>query len=128
MRRPVRLVGLGLLALATMAHVGSPNVVFDGNAGPYTIRVIVRPPQVVPGLADITVRTAEPDVRRIVIRPVFWRTGAVGAPAGDAIKAIPGETGAYAGTLWLMSRGAYSVYVTVDGGRGSGVAIVPVLP
>jgi hypothetical protein len=28
--------------------------------------------------------------------------------------------------LWLMSRGSYSVYVTVQGARGSGTAIVPV--
>ena len=30
------------------------------------------------------------------------------------------------GQLWLMAYGAYSVYVTVDGARGSGTAIVPV--
>jgi hypothetical protein len=32
----------------------------------------------------------------------------------------------YAGQIWLMSRGSYSVYVTVNGARGSGTAIVPI--
>ena len=39
------------------AHVGSPNVFFDGMAGPYAVRVIIRPPSVVPGLAEIVVLT-----------------------------------------------------------------------
>jgi hypothetical protein len=33
----------------------------------------------------------------------------------------------YAGQLWLMERGAYSVYVTVEGASGSGVVSVPVM-
>src|SRR5262249_1636683 len=36
------------------------------------------------------------------------------------------QTQVYSGQLWLMAYGAYSVYVTVDGPRGSGTVIVPV--
>jgi hypothetical protein len=32
----------GMVLLA--AHVGSPNVFYEGNAGPYPVRVVVRPP------------------------------------------------------------------------------------
>ncbi len=45
-----------LVAATARAHVGSPNVFFDGNAGPYPVRVIVRPPEVIPGVAEVTVR------------------------------------------------------------------------
>src|SRR5205085_9303831 len=40
---------------------------------------------------------------------------------------VAGASRVYAGQLWLMARGAYSVYVTVDGPTGSGTAIVPVM-
>ncbi|MGH9884625.1 MAG: hypothetical protein ACREBE_03800 [bacterium] len=114
--------------MVASAHVGSPNVVFDGNAGPYPIRVVVRPPQVVPGLADVVIRSDAEDVTRVAIRPVFWRAGVKGAPTpDDAVRVqAAGKTAVFTGRLWLMAYGSYSVYVTVDGARGSGTAIVPV--
>jgi hypothetical protein len=115
-----------IVVLVSSAHIGSPNVLFDGTAGPYAVRVIVRPPEVVPGLAEVTVRVDAPDVEHVVIRPVFWRAGVAGAPAGDDLKRVAGQDRVYTGQLWLMSYGAYSVYVTVSGTRGSGMAIVPV--
>jgi hypothetical protein len=65
-------------------------------------------------------------VKRVEIRPVFWRVGVRGAPAGDEMKLVAGETQTYSGQLWLMAYGAYSVYVTVDGAHGVGTAVVPV--
>ena len=113
-------------ACVVAAHIGSPNVLFDGTAGPYAVRVIVRPPEVVPGRAEVTVRVDASDVEHVVIRPVFWRAGVAGAPAGDDLRRIDGQERVYNGQLWLMAYGAYSVYVTVSGARGSGTAIVPV--
>ncbi len=124
-----RLAGLGLALIVwtvVSAHIGSPNVLFEGTAGPYPVRVIVRPPEVVPGLAEVIVRVAAADVQQVLIRPVFWRVGSGGAPTGDVIRRVAGEQNVYSGQLWLMARGAYSVYVSVSGGRGSGTAIVPV--
>lgn len=121
------------VAVVTSAHIGSPNVFYDGAAGPYPVRVIVRPPAVVPGIAEVTVRltglsaaAAPADVPRVVVRPVFWRAGAKGAPTGDDAVRVAGAPDTYTGQLWLMSAGASSVYVTVSGARGSGTAIVPV--
>ncbi len=119
------LLVLAAVAVAS-AHIGSPNVLFDGSAGPYPVRVIVRPPEVVPGLAEVIVRVDAPDVQQVLIRPVFWRAGTAGAPTGDAIAGVSGQKNLYAGQLWLMAYGAYSVYVSVSGPRGSGTAIVPV--
>jgi hypothetical protein len=124
-----RLAGLALalfVVTVATAHIGSPNVVFDGAAGPYQVRVVVRPPMVVPGLADVVVRVTSDDITRIGIRPVFWRAGVKGSPTPDFAERVAGQPRSYAGKLWLMSRGAYSVYVSVEGARGSGTAIVPV--
>jgi hypothetical protein len=118
-------LALALVTIAT-ADVGSPNVIFDGNAGPYPVRVIVRPPSVVPGLADVIVRVDAPDASRVVLRPVYSRVGVTGAPQGDEAPRTRGRPNVYTGQLWLMVRGAYSVYVTVSGTRGEGTAIVPV--
>src|SRR5918998_1684204 len=98
LRTLVRTVALVFLLVVTSAHVGSPNVFFDGLAGEYPVRVIVRPPQVIPGLAEITVRLTggnASDVKRIVVRPVYWRTGTNGSPRGDEAVRVPGPDPIY---------------------------------
>ena len=117
------------LVVVASAHVGSPDVFFDGMAGPYAVRVMVRPPQVVPGLAEIIVRANganASDVRAVVVRPVFWSTGAKGSPRGDTAQRIPAPDPTFTARLWLMRTGSWSVQVTVNGARGAGVISVPV--
>lgn len=114
------------LFLALAAHIGSPNVVFDGDAGPYAVRVVVRPPSVVPGRAEVVVQLPPGEEATVGIRPVFWRVGTAGSPSADEAVRVAGTSNVYAGQIWLMSRGSYSVYVSVNGARGSGTAIVPV--
>ena len=126
MRRLIGVLFAASVFVIASAHVGSPDVIYDGTAGPYAVRVIVRPPNVVPGLAEVVVRVQSNDVARVTIRPVFWRTGVNGSPAPDAMARVPGHDPVYTGQVWLMARGAYSVYVTVSGARGSGTTIVPV--
>src|SRR5439155_16027730 len=84
-----------------------------------------RPPNVVPGLAEITVRVQEP-VQRITVLPVFWKAGREGAPPADVARPVRGETNLYSAELWLMTPGAYSVDVTIEGSRGKGTLVVPV--
>lgn len=115
------------IAVVSSAHIGSPDVFYDGAAGPYKLHVRVSPPTVVPGVAWVYVRTAETDLDSIFIRPVYWRAGVQGAPPGEALTPVPGEKGLYSGKLWLMSRGSSSVYVDVVGARGKHTATVPVL-
>ncbi len=112
--------------LVASAHVGSPDVTFDGAAGPYTIRAIVRPPSVVPGLAEVVVRAASDDADSVSIQPVFWRTGVAGSPSPDKMSRVAGQPRVFTGQVWLMAHGSYSVYVRVDGRKGRGTAIVPV--
>jgi hypothetical protein len=128
MRRVAPLLWLGLLLgpTACFGHVGSPNVVYEGHAGAYPVRVIVKLPGVVPGLADIHVRVLTNGARRVTVLPAYWRTGLKGAPSPDECKPVRGETNLFHSELWLMTQGSYSVHVHVEGERGSGAVIVPV--
>ncbi len=122
----------GALAIAAgaaaSAHVGTSNAYFDGAAGPYGVRVIVRTPGVIPGLAQVTVRILDGEgVRRVTVRPLRSDVGLVGAPPPDAARPVPGEAGLYGGELWLMTAGSYSVEVGVAGAAGEGTVFVPVL-
>lgn len=112
--------------LSAQAHIGSPNVFFDGTVGEYRVQVIIRPPQVVPGQAEITVRTQGGPVDHVSVLPVFWNVGRKGAPPPDEARLVSGQTNLYSAALWLMKSGAYSVDVNVQGPRGEGTLIVPV--
>ena len=122
----MRFVASISLAVVLAAHVGSPDVYYSGNAGPYAVDVVIRPPQVVPGIADVHVHVRDSVVTSVVIRPVYWRAGAKGSPKGDAASPVPSGQGSFAGQLWLMTSGTYSVYITVTGRAGSGTLVVPV--
>lgn len=124
-----KLVAIGALAAAWLifsAHVGSPNVFFEGEAGNYPVRVVIRPPDAIPGLADISVRVGSADVQTVTVRPVRWDLGLEGAPRPDEATKSPGEPDLWTAQLWFMDFGSYSVYVGVDGPDGAGEAIVPV--
>ena len=125
------LVAGGLIAAfapTTSAHVGTSNAYFDGVAGPYGVRVIVRTPGVIPGLAQASVRILSGEgVERVTMRPLRADVGLDGAPPPDVAVAVPGEAGLYSGELWLMTAGSYSVEVGVAGSEGAGTVFVPVL-
>ncbi len=112
--------------LAAEAHIGSPNVFFEGKAGEYFVCVVIRPAQVVPGLAEISVRVPGGPVERVTVLPVYSRTGREGSPPADEAELVRGETNLYSAALWLMKPGAYSVDVTIEGSRGRGTLVLPV--
>ena len=121
----------GLVAVAgstASAHVGTSNAYFDGAAGPYEVRVIVRTPGVIPGLAQASVRILGGEgVERVTVRPLRSDVGLEGAPPPDVAVPVPGEQGLYSAELWLMTAGSYSVEVGVAGAEGEGTVFVPVL-
>jgi len=118
------LLGL-MLSLPAAAHVNNPYIVFEGRAGTVPVQVVIRQPDVVPGLADITVRVLEGTPDRVQVLPLHWRTDRSGAPSPDDARPIPGGTNRYAAELWLMTRGAHGIEVRVDA-PGGGTVLVPV--
>ena len=126
--RALRLAALAAIALVASAHVGSPDTFFEGAAGPYPVRVIVRSPGVVPGLAQITVRLlGATRVQRVLVLPVYWDPRTAAPPPPDIAARVPGDSTLYGAALWLMTGGSYSVQVTVQGDAGVGTAQVPVM-
>ena len=125
LRRGFSIAAVPLLWALASAHVGSPNVFFSGKAGAYDVRVVIRPPEVVPGIARVTVHAPE-QATSVAIRPVFWRAGSRGAPSADETRQLAGLARTFEGSLWLMARGAYSVDVIVDGSLGKASVLVPV--
>src|SRR4051794_529891 len=114
---------LVVLALARVAeaHIGSPNVFFEGKAGAFPVRVSIRPPATLPGMAQVDVRV-EGEARRGTVRPVFWAAGEEKAPAPAELE--PTAEGPWHTGLWLLRAGAYKMEVAVEGaGRGGMVAV-----
>src|SRR5262245_33867447 len=108
------------------AHIGSPNVFFHGQAGPYPVQVVIRPADVIPGLADITVRIESGVANRVTALPIKWNAGKKGAPPPDIATVVPGETNLYHAQLWFMEGGAQSVEIEIEGPSGKGRVTVPV--
>lgn len=116
-----------LLAAPAQAHVGSPNVFYDGNAGPYPVRVIIRPPEVIPGVAEVTVRLREArEANAVTVQPIQWKAGPKGAPPPDPAQPVPGAPATWTAQIWLMTASSYSVRVHVEGPAGAGHVQVPV--
>jgi hypothetical protein len=114
-------------ALTVCAHVGSPDVYFEGDAGPYHLFVTVRVPQVIPGVAEIRVRSASGDVQSMQF--VSMRLSGPGSnlpPTPDLAQQSKEDPQFFTGSLWLMESGALRVRIRVDGAKGKGEVSVPV--
>jgi hypothetical protein len=117
---------LSLLPCCALAHIGSPNVFFEGQAGPYPVHVIIQPAEVIPGLAEISVRVEGGGVERVTALPIKWNAGRKGAPPPDVAKPVAGETNLFNAQLWFMEPGAQSVALEITGASGTGRLTIPV--
>ena len=105
-------------AIPVLAHVGSPDVFYEGDAGPYHLFVTVRMPQVIPGVAEIQVRCESGGVNSVQIVPL--RLSGLGSnfpPTPDLAKVSKDDPQFFTGNLWLMESGALQVRVMVDGAK-----------
>jgi hypothetical protein len=125
--RAYRLVLLILvLSSSAFGHVGSPNVYFQGDAGPYHLLVTVIPPAMVPGVAQVQIRVMSGSVNGISIAPVFVNGKDQGlAPTPDLMQRA-GDPQSYTGNVWLMESGSWEVRAEVSGPQGIGKLAVPV--
>jgi hypothetical protein len=112
--------------LPLSAHVGSPDIFFEGDAGPYHLLVTIRPPQVIPGVAEVEIRSTSAGVKQVRIVPLRLTRARQFAPAPDIATPSPGDPQFFTGSLWLMATGSWQVRITADGDRGPGEFSVPV--
>ena len=98
------------MAPVCLAHVGSPNVYFQGYAGPYHLVVMVRTPQMIPGIAEIEIRSDQAGIQQIKLTPLFIvGAGSKYPPPPDVIAPATGDPKFFAGKLWLMESGSWQV-------------------
>ena len=123
----VLMLGVALLPHRLAAHIGSPDVFLDGQAGPYRALVTVRPPYAIPGVADVEVLVMASDVSRVRIVPLpLTGRGAAFAPVPDLAERSAADPRLFVGHLWMMTAGAWQVRVTIAGAQGEHVLSVPV--
>jgi hypothetical protein len=114
-------------ALPVSAHIGSPDVFLEGNAGPYKLFVTVRVPQVIPGIAEIEIRSESNGVNEIRIAPMqLTGPGSQYAPAPEAAQRSKDDPQFFRGSLWLMEFGSLQVRIEADGASGKGLLAVPI--
>lgn len=115
------------LAPALLAHVGSPDIYAQGQAGPYSVLVTVRPPSVIPGVAQVELRVLSGDVRGVHLAPLpLTGPGKNFPPVPDVAVRDPADTTHFTGSLWLMAFGSFEVRLDLDGAQGHGTFAVPV--
>ena len=61
-----------LFITSMYADIGHYNFTFEGKVFNKTIRALVKPPGVVPGVANITINTLNQSIDSIKIQPVKW--------------------------------------------------------
>jgi hypothetical protein len=122
--------GITLLIVTStiaFAHVGSPNVYFEGDAGPYHLLLMVNPPAMIPGVALVEARVTSGTVDGISIAPVYVNGKDQGLPPSpDAMQPATGNPQRFAGKVWLMESGAWEIRAEVAGPKGVGKLAVPV--
>jgi hypothetical protein len=116
-----------LVAAPARAHVGSYDVFFSGEAGPYHLDVTVRMPVVIPGVAEIEIRSRDADVNAITVVPLrLTGPGSEHPPTPDRAARSAADRQFFTASLWLMEHGALQVRVAVEGARGHGELAVPI--
>ncbi len=118
---------LGLWSSVALAHVGSPDVFFEGDAGPYRVFVTIQPPAAVPGLAQVSVRVAAFGVREVRLTSLpLSGEGSQTPPAPELAVPSALDRQQFSASLWLMTPGSWQATVEVDGPQGPGRIAVPV--
>jgi hypothetical protein len=109
------------------AHVGSPDVFYEGKAGPYAAMVTIRPPAVIPGIAEVEIRIPADGVREVRVVPLpLTGVGSEHPPTPDVAKRDVGDPHFFTSSVWLMAFGSYQVRIEIDGEQGTGKLSVPV--
>ena len=81
----------------------------------------------IPGIAEIQIRSSTPGVKQIKIVPLYIvGEGSKYPPPPDVLLPSKDDPQFFSGKLWLMASGSWQVRVEADGDAGSGTIAVPV--
>src|ERR1700704_4479437 len=102
MGRPFKILFALLASTLGQAHVGSPDVYYEGHAGPYHLFVTVRLPKVVPGVAEIQVHSASADVQTVKVTLLrLTGPGSRLPPAPDVAQRSTSDPQIFDSNLWF---------------------------
>lgn len=117
---------LAAVAICADAHVGSPDIFLEASAGPYPMFVTIRPPSVIPGVAEIEIRSASPGIREIHITPIpMVGEAAKHPPTPDVMQRSGQDPQFFTGSVWIMASGSWQVRIQAAGAQGAGQLSVP---
>jgi hypothetical protein len=127
MRISTFLIALLLIGAApAYAHVGSPDVFYVADAGPYHLSVSVRMPKVIPGLAQVEIRSQSSDVR--TVQMTIRRLSGFGYDlhaVPDSAQRSTEDPQFFVGSVWVMETYDLQVRIEVEGARGKAELGVP---
>jgi hypothetical protein len=109
------------------AHVGNKDVFEQVTAGPYKLFVTIRMPTVIPGVANVEVRSSGATIHTIDITPLpITGEASKHPPTADPMQASTADPAFFTGNLWLMASGSWQVRFEVAGTSGSQTVSIPV--
>ena len=122
------LLALLLLTTAALAHIGTTDVYCEGDAGPYHLLVTVRPPKVIPGLAEVDVQVMSGSARSIKLIPILTtgKDDSLAPTIDEFMEQVPGDKTSFVGQVWLMAPGSWKLQTEVDGEQGKSSFNLPV--
>ena len=124
--RAVLLLALFIPQVAS-AHIGSKDVFEQVNAGPYKLFVTIRMPDVIPGVANVEVRSTGAPVTELKITPTpITGEASKHPPTPDTMKVSSVDPAFYTGGVWMMSAGSWEIRLDVSGAAGNSTVSVPV--
>jgi hypothetical protein len=124
----VRIWALVLVLVTSnlLAHVGSPDVYLESQAGPYHLLIAVNPPAMIPGVAQVHIRVTSGTADSIMITPIYVNGKDQGLPpSADAMQPSTGPQW-FAGNVWLMESGVWELHAEVAGPQGIAKLAIPV--
>ncbi len=128
LRIPSFLVALSFVVCAPAnAHVGSADVFYENDAGPYHVFVTVRMPKVIPGLAQVEIRSQSNDVHEVRLN--ILRLSGFGyqlQAVPELAQRSPQDTQFFVGSIWVMETYDLQVRIQIDGARGKAELGVPI--
>jgi hypothetical protein len=90
--------------------------------------VTIRPPNVIPGVATVEVRSSGAAITGLKITPLpVTGEAAKHPPAADVMTASKDDPAFFTGAVWMMATGTWQVRFEIEGAAGHQAASVPVL-